>query len=103
MVAVAGISLLPPGGAVEVVDRFILCVLGWVSREIIITKRGRAGIGLDSIFLLVHIFLRKRYYTTSYSSRTDIGNELLRCMLYLFDAVKLLYLITDQLLVCYCH
>jgi hypothetical protein len=95
MVAVAGISLLPPGGAVEVVDRFIHCVLGWVSREIIITKQGRAGIGLDSIFLLVHIFfLRKRYFTTSSSSRTDIGNEFMFVTVHVvFDLMQSNYCI----------
>jgi len=56
MVAVARINLLPPGGAVEVVDRLILCVLGWVSPEIIIKQ-------VYLFFLLVHIFLsNKRFF-----------------------------------------
>jgi len=60
MVSVAGISLLPPGRAVEVVDRFILCVLGWVSLEII-TKQGRAPL-LRCYIVFRWILVRISFY-----------------------------------------
>ena len=85
MVAVARINLLPPGGAVEVVDRLILCVLGWVSLEIIITKQRRAGIGLDSIFLLVHIFDAKDILPLHLvaGQALEMNSCLLRCTIHL--------------------
>lgn len=54
--------LLPASRDVEVVDRFILCVLGWVSQEIIIKSESGAEQGQIDCMIGFH---NSVVYTTS--------------------------------------
>lgn len=64
------------------------------------------GLPVRVSFYLFVFFYAKRCSNTSSSSRTSIGNELVFDTVrdkFDLDAVKLLCLVTDELVVCYCH